>query len=185
RSNLALILGVLKQYRSAEESDDPYTMHLWSQIDPIVVVARGLKSLIALISILALLTEVMSTAILDGVIFAGVVAKRQALPSTMGSICDHKCIVYGSSDSSAERYRLSTPSIRAKSLLLFSFFVQRPKCDLENVAYNSCLLATTLIFAGTTLLGHGWQLCVMKSKADVYGLSSRIAQYMSEPASFA
>ncbi|PRP73284.1 hypothetical protein PROFUN_16706, partial [Planoprotostelium fungivorum] len=43
-----------------------------------------------------------------------------------------------------ERYRLSTPSIRAKSLLLFSFFVKRPKCDLENVAYNSCLLATTL-----------------------------------------
>ncbi|PRP77291.1 hypothetical protein PROFUN_05536, partial [Planoprotostelium fungivorum] len=36
RSDLALILGVLKQYRSAEESDDPYTMHLWSQIDPIV-----------------------------------------------------------------------------------------------------------------------------------------------------
>ncbi|PRP72963.1 hypothetical protein PROFUN_16990 [Planoprotostelium fungivorum] len=62
----------------------------------------------------------------------------------MGSICDHKCIVYGSSDSSAERYCLSTPSIEAKSLLLFSFFVKRPKCDLENVAYNSCLLATTL-----------------------------------------
>ncbi|PRP80281.1 hypothetical protein PROFUN_11759 [Planoprotostelium fungivorum] len=39
RSNLALILGVLKQYRSAEESDDPYTMHLWSQIDPIPNVA--------------------------------------------------------------------------------------------------------------------------------------------------
>ncbi|PRP82648.1 hypothetical protein PROFUN_09759 [Planoprotostelium fungivorum] len=37
RSNLALILGVLKQYCSAEESDDPYNMHLWSQIDPIVV----------------------------------------------------------------------------------------------------------------------------------------------------
>ncbi|PRP74935.1 hypothetical protein PROFUN_15827, partial [Planoprotostelium fungivorum] len=37
RSDLALILGVLKRYRSAEESDDPYTMHLWSQIDPIVV----------------------------------------------------------------------------------------------------------------------------------------------------
>ncbi|PRP73446.1 hypothetical protein PROFUN_16633 [Planoprotostelium fungivorum] len=74
----------------------------------------------------------------------GAVAKRQALPTTMGSICDHKCIVYGSSDSSAERYCLSTPSIRAKSLLLFSFFVKRPKCDLENVAYNSCLLATTL-----------------------------------------
>ncbi|PRP74343.1 hypothetical protein PROFUN_16107 [Planoprotostelium fungivorum] len=37
RSNLALILGVLKQYCSAEESDDPYTMYLWSQIDPIVV----------------------------------------------------------------------------------------------------------------------------------------------------
>ncbi|PRP79876.1 hypothetical protein PROFUN_12365 [Planoprotostelium fungivorum] len=36
RSDLALILGVLKRYRSAEESDDPYTMHLWSQIDPIV-----------------------------------------------------------------------------------------------------------------------------------------------------
>ncbi|PRP85769.1 hypothetical protein PROFUN_05961, partial [Planoprotostelium fungivorum] len=36
-----------------------------------------------------------------------------------------------------------------------------PKCDLENVAYNSCLLATTLIFAGTTLLGHGWQLCIL------------------------
>ncbi|PRP77141.1 hypothetical protein PROFUN_14555 [Planoprotostelium fungivorum] len=73
----------------------------------------------------------------------------------MGSICDHKCIVYGSSDSSAEQYCLSTPSIRAKSLLLFSFLVlsehnasfynvKRPKCDLENVAYNSCLLATTL-----------------------------------------
>ncbi|PRP73886.1 hypothetical protein PROFUN_16313, partial [Planoprotostelium fungivorum] len=62
----------------------------------------------------------------------------------MRSICGHKCIVYGSSDSPAERYRLSTPSIRAKSLLLFSFFVKRPKCDLENVAYNSCLLATTL-----------------------------------------
>ncbi|PRP79984.1 hypothetical protein PROFUN_05960, partial [Planoprotostelium fungivorum] len=28
--------GVLKRYCSAEESDDPYTMHLWSQIDPIV-----------------------------------------------------------------------------------------------------------------------------------------------------
>ncbi|PRP73644.1 hypothetical protein PROFUN_16229 [Planoprotostelium fungivorum] len=40
----------------------------------------------------------------------------------MDLICDHKCLVYGSSDSSAERYRLSTPSIRAKSLLLFSFF---------------------------------------------------------------
>ncbi|PRP76671.1 retrotransposable element protein, partial [Planoprotostelium fungivorum] len=39
RSNLALILGVLKQYRSAEESDDQYTMHLWSQIDPIPNVA--------------------------------------------------------------------------------------------------------------------------------------------------
>ena len=37
RSDLALILGVLKRYRSAEESDDPYTKHLWSQIDPIVV----------------------------------------------------------------------------------------------------------------------------------------------------
>ncbi|PRP74342.1 hypothetical protein PROFUN_16106 [Planoprotostelium fungivorum] len=37
RSNLALILGVLKQYRFSEESDDPYTMHLWSQMDPIVV----------------------------------------------------------------------------------------------------------------------------------------------------
>ncbi|PRP74554.1 hypothetical protein PROFUN_16186 [Planoprotostelium fungivorum] len=37
RSDLALILGVLKQYRSAEESDDPYTMHLWSQMDSIVV----------------------------------------------------------------------------------------------------------------------------------------------------
>ncbi|PRP85829.1 hypothetical protein PROFUN_06021 [Planoprotostelium fungivorum] len=36
RSDLASILGVLKQYCSAEESDDPYTMHLWSQIDPIV-----------------------------------------------------------------------------------------------------------------------------------------------------
>ncbi|PRP73715.1 hypothetical protein PROFUN_16663, partial [Planoprotostelium fungivorum] len=39
RSDLALILGVLKRYRSAEESDDPYTMHLWSQIDPIPNVA--------------------------------------------------------------------------------------------------------------------------------------------------
>ncbi|PRP83207.1 hypothetical protein PROFUN_09371 [Planoprotostelium fungivorum] len=39
RSNLALILGVLKRYRSAEESDDQYTMHLWSQIDPIPNVA--------------------------------------------------------------------------------------------------------------------------------------------------
>ncbi|PRP80181.1 hypothetical protein PROFUN_12139 [Planoprotostelium fungivorum] len=37
RSDLALILGVLKRYRSAYESDDPYTKHLWSQIDPIVV----------------------------------------------------------------------------------------------------------------------------------------------------
>ncbi|PRP79834.1 2-acylglycerol O-acyltransferase 2-A-like [Planoprotostelium fungivorum] len=35
RSDLVLILGMLKRYRSAEESDDPYTMHLWSQIDPI------------------------------------------------------------------------------------------------------------------------------------------------------
>ncbi|PRP75381.1 hypothetical protein PROFUN_15751 [Planoprotostelium fungivorum] len=63
---------------------------------------------------------------------------------TIGPHPEIKCIVYGSSDSSAERYRLRTPSIRAKSLLLFSFFVKRPKCDLENVAYNSCLLATTL-----------------------------------------
>ncbi|PRP74940.1 retrotransposable element protein [Planoprotostelium fungivorum] len=39
RSDLALILGVLKRYRSAEKSDDPYTMHLWSQIDPIPNVA--------------------------------------------------------------------------------------------------------------------------------------------------
>ncbi|PRP73302.1 hypothetical protein PROFUN_16808 [Planoprotostelium fungivorum] len=39
RSDLALILGVLKQYCSAEESDDPYTMHLWSHIDPIPNVA--------------------------------------------------------------------------------------------------------------------------------------------------
>ncbi|PRP79878.1 hypothetical protein PROFUN_12367 [Planoprotostelium fungivorum] len=39
RSNLALILGVLKRYCSAEESDDPYNMHLWSQIDPIPNVA--------------------------------------------------------------------------------------------------------------------------------------------------
>ncbi|PRP81704.1 hypothetical protein PROFUN_01211 [Planoprotostelium fungivorum] len=39
RSDLVLILGMLKRYRSAEESDDPYTMHLWSQIDPIPNVA--------------------------------------------------------------------------------------------------------------------------------------------------
>ncbi|PRP77140.1 hypothetical protein PROFUN_14554 [Planoprotostelium fungivorum] len=39
RNDLALILGVLKQYRSAEKSDDPYTKHLWSQIDPIPNVA--------------------------------------------------------------------------------------------------------------------------------------------------
>ncbi|PRP76600.1 hypothetical protein PROFUN_15009 [Planoprotostelium fungivorum] len=36
RSNLALILGVLKRYCSPEESVDSYTMHLWSQFDPIV-----------------------------------------------------------------------------------------------------------------------------------------------------
>ncbi|PRP73009.1 hypothetical protein PROFUN_16888, partial [Planoprotostelium fungivorum] len=37
RSDIALILKVLKRYRSAEESDDSYTMHLWPQIDLIVV----------------------------------------------------------------------------------------------------------------------------------------------------
>ncbi|PRP74737.1 hypothetical protein PROFUN_15505 [Planoprotostelium fungivorum] len=45
---------------------------------------------------------------------ARIAAAERDLPTTMGSICDHKYIVYGSSDSSAERYRLSTPSIRAK-----------------------------------------------------------------------
>ncbi|PRP74240.1 hypothetical protein PROFUN_16246 [Planoprotostelium fungivorum] len=37
RSDLALLLRVTERCCSSEESVDPYTMHLWSQIDPIVV----------------------------------------------------------------------------------------------------------------------------------------------------
>ncbi|PRP72954.1 hypothetical protein PROFUN_17091, partial [Planoprotostelium fungivorum] len=32
-----------------------------------------------------------------------------------------------------------------------SYSVKRPKCNLENVAYNSCLLATTLCLGGNVV----------------------------------
>ncbi|PRP75685.1 hypothetical protein PROFUN_15393 [Planoprotostelium fungivorum] len=63
----------------------------------------------------------IATALNDtGVVLAGVVAKRQALLTTMGLIC--YCVkTVSAGPYSEEQYCLSTLSIRAKLLLLFSF----------------------------------------------------------------
>ncbi|PRP74953.1 hypothetical protein PROFUN_15076 [Planoprotostelium fungivorum] len=62
----------------------------------------------------------------------------------MGSICDHKYIVYGSTDSPEEQYRLSTPSISAKLLLLFFVKIITKTTTLQKYDQYKQLLDTKL-----------------------------------------